>query len=226
MTWTVEGKRAIVISPSSQSLARKLAERGADVVAYGEPGRFPPGPGIRSLPIDLESLDSVRAAASSFTDAYDEVHLLLFDYGMRSSHRDTADGYEFHFAVNYLTRFLFTNLLTDALIAGAPSRVGLSALRSSSWHAKKLDLDDLQMRKRYDASRAYYAADLAYAMFAEELDRRIGSRGVTVRASSSTDEVAFDEDVGDSVVVGLSRWAKKETNQAQLWAASSQLVGL
>lgn len=226
MTWTVEGKRAIVISPSSQRLAKELADRGADVVAYAEPGRFPPSPGIRWLPIDLESLDSVRAAASLFTNAYDEAQLLLFDYGMRSGQRDTADGHEFHFAVNYLARFLFTNLLADALIAGAPSRIGLSASRRTRWSQKKLDLDDLQMRKHYDGSRAYEAAHLACAMFAEELDRRIGSHGVTIRASSSTEEVAFEDDVGDPVVAGLSRWAKKESNQAQLWAASSQLVGL
>lgn len=62
--------------------------------------------------------------------------------------RQTEDGFEFHFALNYLGHFLLTNLLLDLLKRsgrhGSCSRI--VNMSSATHYAGVLDLDDLNRR--------------------------------------------------------------------------------
>jgi NAD(P)-dependent dehydrogenase (short-subunit alcohol dehydrogenase family) len=58
----------------------------------------------------------------------------------------TVDGLEAMFAVNYLARFLLTNLLLDIIKGSAPARIINVA---GAYHAKgKINFDDLQGEKQ------------------------------------------------------------------------------
>lgn len=62
--------------------------------------------------------------------------------------RNTVDGFEEHFGLNYLGHFLLTNLLLDTLKeSGRPGRTARVVTVSSATHyVGKLDLDDLHGR--------------------------------------------------------------------------------
>jgi retinol dehydrogenase 14 len=89
----------------------------------------------------------------------------------------TADGYEGTFATNHLGAFLLTNLLLDALKAGAPSRVVTVA--SGAHKMAKINFDDLQFEKKYRGMGAYAQSKLANVLFGYELARRMRGTGVT-----------------------------------------------
>lgn len=62
--------------------------------------------------------------------------------------RQTEDGFEFHFTLNYLGHFLLTNLLLDTLkSSGRPGRCSRIINMSSATHfAGVVDMEDLNKR--------------------------------------------------------------------------------
>lgn len=69
-------------------------------------------------------MKSVRAFAQKISQTYAKVDLLINNAGiMFAPFRLTADGYESHFAINYLGHFMLTHLLLPKLrAAGQPGR--------------------------------------------------------------------------------------------------------
>src|ERR1700684_1124799 len=94
-------------------VARRSPERTAAVAAAL--GSAPSG-------ADFGRLAQVRSAASQVLERCDRLDLLVNNAGLWVSSRlETPDGYELMFGVNYLAPFLLTTLLTDLLIATAPT---------------------------------------------------------------------------------------------------------
>jgi NAD(P)-dependent dehydrogenase (short-subunit alcohol dehydrogenase family) len=89
------------------------------------------------------------------------------------------DGLEKTFATNYLSHFLLTMLLLDALKAGAPSRIVNVATRTMGL---KIDFEDLQVEKGYSTMKAVGATKLALILFTQKLARQLEGSGVTVNA--------------------------------------------
>ena len=127
---------------------------------------------------DLSVQASIRDFVERFGRAYGRLHVLVNNAGVVAPRRTvTADGLELTFAVNYLAPFLLTNLLLDALKAGAPARVVNVA---GSLHRRgKVDFDDLQSEKDYSFARAGYRSKLALILFTYELARRLEGTAVT-----------------------------------------------
>jgi NAD(P)-dependent dehydrogenase (short-subunit alcohol dehydrogenase family) len=133
--------------------------------------------------LDLASLDSVRSFASRFTATHDRLDVLINNAGVMAGRRQqTPDGFEWTIGVNHLGPFLLTNLLTDLLVAGAPSRIINVSSEASRSARGGLDFDDLQMTKGYSSNKAYAASKLANILFTVELDRRLAGSGITARA--------------------------------------------
>jgi NAD(P)-dependent dehydrogenase (short-subunit alcohol dehydrogenase family) len=80
-------------------------------------------------------------------------------------------------AVNHLAPFLLTHLLLPQLRAAAPSRVVVVA--SALERLGRIDFDDLQLARRYGATRAYTQSKLANVLFTYELAERLRGSGVT-----------------------------------------------
>jgi NAD(P)-dependent dehydrogenase (short-subunit alcohol dehydrogenase family) len=131
--------------------------------------------------LDLSSLDSIRAFAGRFSP--DRLDVLINNAGVMTGKRlETPHGFEWTFGVNHLGPFLLSNLLTERLVADAPSRV--VTVSSENYRRAKdgLDFDDLQSTKRFSANMAYAASKLANILFTMELDRRLGGAGVAAKA--------------------------------------------
>jgi NAD(P)-dependent dehydrogenase (short-subunit alcohol dehydrogenase family) len=127
---------------------------------------------------DLSSQQSIRQLAENFKRNYTQLHVLINNAGVfMLTRRETVDGLEMTFAVDYLAPFLLTNLLLDVLKASAPARI--VNVSSESHEAGYIKMDDLQAKKGYRPMRVYGQAKLALVLFTYELARRLQGTGVT-----------------------------------------------
>jgi NAD(P)-dependent dehydrogenase (short-subunit alcohol dehydrogenase family) len=139
---------------------------------------------VETIPIDLASFASVREFANAFTARHDRLDVLLNNAGLVLRKRDvTVDGHETQFQVNHLGHFLLTNLLHDALTAGAPARVVNVSSFAHQTARKGLDFDDLDWeRRRYAGFGVYSATKLVNILFTRELARRSDPDVLTANA--------------------------------------------
>lgn len=197
MTWTVEGKTALVTGGNSgigKEIAAELAERGSDVViASRNPGKGESAAaelrertghdGVEFMSLDLASFASVRGFAKRFLDEREALHVLVNNAGLTLSRREeTEDGHEATFQINHLGPFLLTRLLLDRVVASAPARI-VNVSSGAHKASRGLDFDDLdRQRRRYRGMAAYNDSKLCNVYFTREFDRRLGTEGVTVNA--------------------------------------------
>jgi NAD(P)-dependent dehydrogenase (short-subunit alcohol dehydrogenase family) len=127
--------------------------------------------------LDLASLSSVREFAKAELGRDQPLDVLVNNAGLLPPlvRATTKDGFELELGVAHLGHFALTGLLLPALRRSARPRV---VSVSSLAHATGvLDLDDLQLERRYNSSLAYGTTKLACLMFALELDRRAKAAG-------------------------------------------------
>jgi NAD(P)-dependent dehydrogenase (short-subunit alcohol dehydrogenase family) len=130
---------------------------------------------------DLSSQQSIRRLAETFRQRYTHLHVLINNAGAGfTQRRESVDGLEMTFAVNYLAPFLLTNLLLDVLKDSAPARI--INVDSDNHRFVRFDMQDLQLQHRYSFLRAYGRSKLALLLFTYELSRRLHGTGITVNA--------------------------------------------
>jgi len=156
---------------------------GARDIARGEATRAQlhswSGKDVDVLTGDLASLASVREMADTFRKKYPRLDVLINNAGVYRNKRElSADGFELMFAINHLAPFLLTNLLLDSLKASGQARV----LNIAAPSATKLNFDDLQGEKNFNAFNAFGASKMANLLFTFELARRLAGMGVTANA--------------------------------------------
>ena len=171
-------------------VARELAGMGATVLLHGrsperleatlEELRKETGcENLGSYLADLSSLDEVRGLAEQVLSKHDRLDVLVNNAGIISRERkESGDGHELTFAVNYLSHFLLTDLLLPLLRDSAPSRV----VNVASVGQSPIDFDDPMLERGYDAMRAYSQSKLAQVAFTFELAERLRGTGVTANA--------------------------------------------
>ncbi|KAM6892682.1 polyprenol dehydrogenase isoform 2-T2 [Lycodopsis pacificus] len=137
--------------------------------------------------LDLTSLKSVRQFAQAFKDRGLPLHVLVNNAGtMMVPERQTEDGFEFHFMLNYLGHFLLTNLLLGTLKRsgrqGCCSRI--INMSSATHYAGVVHMDDLNRRICYSSHGAYSQSKLALVLFTYYLQEQLTAGGfpVTVNA--------------------------------------------
>jgi NAD(P)-dependent dehydrogenase (short-subunit alcohol dehydrogenase family) len=134
---------------------------------------------VGSYLADLSSLAAVRDLADRILSEYDRLDVLVNNAGIIVQERkESEDGYELTFAVNYLSHFLLTSLLLPLLKGSAPARV----VNVASAGQSPIDFDDPMLERGYDAMRAYSQSKLAQIMFTFELAERLSDTGVSVNA--------------------------------------------
>jgi NAD(P)-dependent dehydrogenase (short-subunit alcohol dehydrogenase family) len=139
---------------------------------------------VEVVPLDLASLDAVRASAADMLGRFDHIDVLIDNAGGTHSKRHTTqDGFEMTFGVNHLGHFLLTNLLVDRIQASAPARIVVVASGAHRGARKGVVFDDLQFEHgRYRGFQQYCRSKLANVLFANELSRRLSGTGVTVNS--------------------------------------------
>jgi NAD(P)-dependent dehydrogenase (short-subunit alcohol dehydrogenase family) len=186
------GKVAVVTGASGglgEETARALASRGARVVlAARNPEKVEAAMarirnsgvqgGIETLILDLGSFDSIRSAAAELAGRHGAINLLVLNAGVMAPPLGrTADGHELQFGTNHLGHFLFTLLLRDNLVAGAPARVVV--LSSAGHRVAGMNWKDPDYeRTEYHNFTAYGRSKTANALFALGLDSRMAEKGV------------------------------------------------
>jgi NAD(P)-dependent dehydrogenase (short-subunit alcohol dehydrogenase family) len=193
MNSSMQGKICMVTGANSgigKATALALAQMGATVVmvcrdrARGEEARSEITTKSRNnavdlLQADLSSQQSIRQLVENFQHHYTHLHVLINNAGATfpGRRRESVDGLEMTFAVNYLAPFLLTNLLLDVLKASAPARI--VNVSSAAHTSGSIQMDDLQAEKLYRPMRTYPQAKLAVVLFTYELARRLQGTGVT-----------------------------------------------
>ena len=181
--------------------ARVLAARGASVVlavrdtekgkrAAARIAGAAPGADVTVQPLDLASLDSVRAAAGELRARHPRIDLLVNNAGVMFPPRQaTADGFELQFGTNHLGHFALTGLLLEQMLPVPGSRVVTVSSLAHRIRAR-INFGDLQSERSYSRVAAYGQSKLANLMFTYELAagcpaRAPPSRSLPTRAWSA-----------------------------------------
>ena len=192
-TWTSgdvpgqQGRLAVVTGANTGlgfETARVLAARGASVVlAVRDTGKgkqaaariaaTAPGADVMVQPLDLASLDSVRAAAGELRARHPRIDLLINNAGvMFTPQQATRDGFELQLATNHLGHFALTGLLLPQMLPVPGSRVVTVSSLAHRLRAR-INFGDLQSERSYRRVAAYSQSKLANLMFTYELHRRL-----------------------------------------------------
>lgn len=195
-TVAIEEKTILITGANDgigRATAQQLAERGAhlvlacrnEVAAQMTAKEITEKTGnhrIDTLPLDLASFASVRAAAEEFLAEHPKLDVLINNAGVYTDKLElTKDGYELQFGVNHLGHFLLTLLLMPAIRCNCNcSRV--INVSSALHHKSGIDFSSLrgeQGAKEYNGGRFYAQSKLANVLFTMELDRRYGEEIAT-----------------------------------------------
>jgi retinol dehydrogenase-12 len=131
------------------------------------------------LPLDLASLDSVRACAQMFIQLNLPLHLLINNAGVAGLRGLTQDGFEMTFGINHLGHFLLTQLLLPNLQSSGPSRV---VTVSSRAHKRTAGIDWDALRRptsSWTGINEYAVSKLANLLFSAELAKRVQGTSVS-----------------------------------------------
>jgi NAD(P)-dependent dehydrogenase (short-subunit alcohol dehydrogenase family) len=126
-------------------------------------------------PIELASLNSVRAFADKMLQQGKPIDLLINNAGVMAipSREVTADGFERQMGTNHLGHFALTARLWPLVRAARVVTVS-----SAVAYYAKLPLNDLQSDASYSPMGAYGRSKLANLLFMMELYRRTQGTGV------------------------------------------------
>jgi NAD(P)-dependent dehydrogenase (short-subunit alcohol dehydrogenase family) len=171
-------------------VALELAAKGAAVLLHGrnpedleaaleQIGRETGNERCRPYLADFSSLNQVRSLAEQVLSDHDRLDALVNNAGVIVQERkESEDGYELTFAVNYLAHFLLTNLLLPLLHDSTPARV----VNVASAGQSAIDFGNVMTERGYYGMKAYTRSKLAQIMFTFELAERLRDTGVSVNA--------------------------------------------
>ncbi|MEV4736717.1 MULTISPECIES: SDR family NAD(P)-dependent oxidoreductase [unclassified Microbacterium] len=181
--------RTVVITGASDGIgaasARELAAAGGHRLILV--GRSPEKTravaediGAEWFTADFAVLDDVRALATSISDAVgdDGIHVLANNAGgIFGDRAPTVDGHEKTIQINHLAPFLLTNLLLPHLLRGRASVVNTSSVAHRLFG--RIDVDDLDNRRRFSPNKAYGDAKLANVLFTKSLHAKFHGQGIS-----------------------------------------------
>jgi NAD(P)-dependent dehydrogenase (short-subunit alcohol dehydrogenase family) len=184
--------KVVLVTGSTDGLGRDVARRfaaaGAHVLVTGrsvERGEAlvaeiaKRGTGsARFYRADLASLDEVRALAAAVARDNQRLDVLINNAGVGfifdSTRKFSAEGYEMHFAVNYLAHYLLTQRLLPLIAASAPARI----INVSSGSQQAIDFADVMMTKGYTGGRGYAQSKLAQVMMTIDMAPALEAQGI------------------------------------------------
>ena len=134
------------------------------------------------LQLDLASFASVRDCAAAALEQLPTIDALVNNAGVNRSERSiTEDGIETTLQVNHFGHFLLTSQLLERLLQSDDARV-INVTSMLHQRADGLDLEDLQLQRRWGRMYPYAASKLANILFTRELHRHYHDDGLTTVA--------------------------------------------
>jgi NAD(P)-dependent dehydrogenase (short-subunit alcohol dehydrogenase family) len=219
----LETARALARAGASVVLAARDAGRGE--AAIRDIKRGVPAAELVFARLDLASLESVRGFVAGFGAR--SIDLLVNNAGVMAIPRRmlTPDGFEMQFGSNFLGHFALTIGLLPSLVATPGARV--VSLASLAARAGRIDFDDPQMERGYEAWRGYCQSKLACVMFAVELGRRLSARGLDVVSAAAHPgwSVTNLQSVGPSMGLNRPSFAGMAMRMVEPFIAQSAAAG-
>ena len=178
------GKEAILQlaqhSPAKIYMAARSADKAAEAIK-SITSQLPASQkcDIEHLPLDLNSLASVRSAANIVTSKSSRLDILMLNAGiMATPAARTVEGFDSQLGVNHVGHFYLTQLLlpllqTTANLPGADVRV--VSLSSEAYNLGPSDINLITNKEKLPTQSAwnrYGASKTANILFAAELARR------------------------------------------------------
>jgi len=143
------------------------------------------------MKLDLSDLRTIKASADFFLSRESKLHVLFNNAGVMyvdlKGVQTTAQGYEMNLGVNVLGTFLFTKLLTPALISTAKSEpagsvriIWVSSLGTEMVGEKSIGLsvDDLEAHAKRSPMDRYGLSKTGNWLHGAECARRLHDNGV------------------------------------------------
>jgi NAD(P)-dependent dehydrogenase (short-subunit alcohol dehydrogenase family) len=179
-------RRTIVITGASDGIgaaaARQLHRGGENVVVVGRSETKAAAVAAELdadyFVADFADLSQVRALADKVRSQYPRIDVLANNAGgMFTNVRDTADGHEITFQVNYLAPFLLTTQLMEVLVDS--NATVLNTTSNSHKLLPRVTVTDLENTAQRRPSIAYALTKLAVVAFTMELHRRYHASGLS-----------------------------------------------
>lgn len=194
-TIDMSGKTALITGSTSglgSEVATRLGAMGATVIVHGRNAERggevveainAAGPGKAIFyQADLASLADVKALADRVRNGHSALHLLINNAGIggasEDARRQSADGHELLFAVNYLSHFLLTRELLPLLESSTPARI----VNVASIGQRPVNFDDIMMTGNYSQISAYSQSKLAQIMFTISLSEQLDPDRIIVNS--------------------------------------------
>lgn len=192
---TASPARTVLITGATdglgRALSRELASQGAALILHGRSAakgrellaelRAETGNDRLSFELaDFASLTAVGELADRVLATYDRLDVLVNNagIGVELARRESEDGLELTFQVDYLATYVLSCRLSPLLVRSAPARV----VSVSSAGQAPIDFDDVMLERRWDGVQAYCQAKLAQIALTFDLAERLAPAGVTVNA--------------------------------------------
>ncbi|KIX03372.1 uncharacterized protein Z518_06924 [Rhinocladiella mackenziei CBS 650.93] len=136
---------------------------------------------VTFVPISLDDLDSVRAAASTINAAIEKLDILINNAGIMAieTYQTSKQGIEIQFATNHVGHFLFTKLLWPKIKAAGPGSRIIN-LTSLGHKIGPVRFDDYNFSdgQEYDPWSAYGQSKTANVLFSLALAQKLRPLGM------------------------------------------------
>ena len=194
---------------AARSLERGMQSKSDIISVY-------PDAQIDVLPLDLESLASIKKFSDLVKSKYDHIDILMNNAGiMLVPFGLTEDGFEKQFGVNHLGHFALTAQLFDLIKKGTNPRI--INISSQAHRIGVMDFHNLMYEQgNYSLARAYGKSKLANLLFTLELDKRIKAAGLDIKvltAHPGSSKTNLSRHVEKRKSFVLFNWLFKLTSQ-------------
>lgn len=133
--------------------------------------------------LDLSDLQATDRFAREFASSHEHLDLFAHIAGVLMPQRTiTAEGLEKTFAIGYMSSFILARRLSVPLAKTSGARIVNVAAKPKSILPIKLDFDDLQFSKGYNAFKVSLATVHANTVLTEIMAKRLSDLGVTVNS--------------------------------------------
>ena len=124
--------------------------------------------------MDLAVLDSVREAAADVLENVPRIDALICNAAIAQVAKQemTVDGFESQLGVNHFAHFLLCGMLFERIEASG-GRIVVVGSNAYKMALKKIQFDDLNIDKNYNAWNTNAKSKLAQMMFDYEFQRRV-----------------------------------------------------
>ncbi len=127
---------------------------------------------------DLSVIKNIKKLTDELKNEYSYIDVLINNAGAYfSKHKKTEEDLEKTFALNHLSYFSLTHQLLDILESNKPSRV--INVASGAHFRAKLDIDDIQLVKKYKGWTAYCNSKLMNVLFTYEAHKRYNAKNIS-----------------------------------------------